>query len=156
MPTIYIETSIVSYLTATLSRDVVTLARQQLTREWWETRREKFDLLTGDIVLGEAAEGDDSAAGRRLAVLADIRVLETEREAEELASELLLSGPLPEKAAVDSLHIAIAAVYSVDYLLTWNCAHIANAAMRKPIEHICRSMGYEPPIMCTPEELLVT
>jgi hypothetical protein len=154
MPTVYIETSIVSYLTARPSRDVVTLARQELTREWWNNRRARHDLFTSDIVVGEANEGDDEAAQQRLDALQGIEELETTSEAEDLASALLEKGPLPEKAAVDALHIGIAATEGIDYLLTWNCTHIANAAMRKPIEEVCRTNGVEAPIMCTPEELM--
>jgi predicted nucleic acid-binding protein len=154
MPTVYIETSIVSYLTARPSRDVVTLARQELTREWWDNRRARHDLFTSDVVVGEASEGDDEAARQRLDVLQGIEELETTSEAEDLASAFLEKGPLPEKAAVDALHIGIAATEGIDYLLTWNCTHIANAAMRKPIEEVCRTNGVEAPIMCTPEELM--
>lgn len=154
MPTVYIETSIVSYLTARPSRDVVTLARQELTREWWNNRRARHDLFTSDIVVGEANEGDDEAAQQRLDALQGIEELETTSEAEDLTSALLEKGPLPEKAAVDALHIGIAATEGIDYLLTWNCTHIANAAMRKPIEEVCRTNGVEAPIMCTPEELM--
>ena len=154
MPTVYIETSIVSYLTARPSRDVVTLARQELTREWWNSRRQRHDLFTSDVVVGEASEEDDEAARQRLDALQGIEELETTPEAEDLASALLEKGPLPEKAAVDALHIGISATEGIEYLLTWNCTHIANAAMRKPIEEICRTKGVEAPIMCTPEELM--
>ena len=154
MPTVYIETSIVSYLTARSSRDVVTLARQELTREWWNSRRQRHDLFTSDVVVGEASEGDDEAARQRLDALQGIEELETTSKAEDLASALLEEGPLPEKAAVDALHIGISATEGIEYLLTWNCTHIANAAMRKPIEEVCRTKGIEAPIMCTPEELM--
>lgn len=154
MDKVYIETSIVSYLTARPSRDVITLARQELTREWWENRRHRFELCTADIVVGEAAEGYSEAAGHRLAVLDEITKLATTPEAEDLADYLLREGPLPKKAAVDALHIAVATTHHVDYLLTWNLSHIANAAMRKPIEALCRSREHEAPIMCTPEELM--
>ena len=154
MPTVYIETSIVSYLTARPSRDVVTLARQELTREWWNTRRRRHDLFPSDVVVGEAREGDNEAAQQRLDVLQGIKELETTSKAKDLASALLEKGPLPEKAAVDALHIGISATEGVEYLLTWNCTHIANAAMRKPIEEVCRTKGIEVPIMCTPEELM--
>ena len=154
MPTVYIETSIVNYLTARPSRDVVTLARQELTREWWNSRRQRHDLFTSDVVVGEASEGDDEAARQRLDALQGIEELETTSKAEDLASALLEEGPLPEKAAVDALHIGISATEGIEYLLTWNCTHIANAAMRKPIEEVCRTKGIEAPIMCTPEELM--
>ena len=133
---------------------MVTLARQELTREWWNSRRQRHDLFTSDVVVGEASEGDDEAAWQRLDALQGIEELETTPEAEDLASALLEKGPLPEKAAVDALHIGISATEGIEYLLTWNCTHIANAAMRKPIEKVCRTKGVEAPIMCTPEELM--
>lgn len=154
MPTVYIETSIVSYLTARPSRDVVTLARQELTRQWWNTRRHRHELFTSEVVVGEAREGDEEAAQQRLDALQGFEELETTSQAEDLAAALLEEGPLPEKAAVDALHIAISATEEIEYLLTWNCTHIANAAMRKPIEEVCRTRGVEAPIMCTPEELM--
>ena len=83
-----------------------------------------------------------------------IQVLELSPEARSLAKQLITEGPLPEKAELDALHIGIAVVNGMDYLLTWNCTHIANAAMRHMIEAVCRSMGYEPPVICTPEELV--
>lgn len=115
MDKVYLETSIVSYLTARPSRDVVTLARQELTREWWATRRHRFDLYTADIVVGEASEGRGEAAGCRLTLLEEIPELGTTPEAENLADSLLREGLLPEKAAVDALHIAIATAHQVDY-----------------------------------------
>lgn len=154
MATVYIETSIISYLTARPSRDVVTLARQELTRAWWVTDRHRFDLYTADVVIGEASEGHDEAVRKRLATLNEIPALETTAEAEDLADYLLRKGPLPNKAAVDALHIAVATIHEIDYLLTWNLTHIANAALRKPIEALCRLKDYEAPIMCTPEELM--
>lgn len=154
MPTVYVETSILSYLTARPSRDVVTLARQELTREWWNTRRHRHELYTSEVVIGEAGEGDEEAAQQRLDALQGLEELETSAQAEDLAAALLEEGPLPEKAAVDALHIAISATEEIEYLLTWNCTHIANAAMRKSIEEVCRTRGVDAPIMCTPEELM--
>ena len=154
MPTVYIETSIVSYLTARPSRDVVTLARQELTRQWWNTRRTNFQLFTSEFVIEEAEEGNPEAARRRLDALAEAEDLDLHDEARPLARTLVEEGPLPEKAALDALHIAVSATSGMDYLLTWNMTHIANAAIRDQIEEICRSSGYDPPIMCTPEELM--
>lgn len=153
-PKLYVETSIVSYLTARPSRDLITAARQEITREWWKTRRPGFQLFTSEFVIEEAAEGDKSAAAQRLDTLKDIPEVELKDEAEPLAERLLTEGPLPAKAALDALHIAVSATSGMDYLLTWNLKHIANAAMRNKIEEICRSSGHEPPIMCTPEELM--
>ena len=153
-PTVYIETTIVSYLTARPSRDVILAAHQQITDEWWHERRSHFDLFTSQPVVDEAAEGDEEAARRRLQQLEEVPLLEITEEVANLAERLLLEGPIPQKAAVDAVHIATAAVHVMDYLLTWNCKHIANAAMRNKIEAVIRSEGCRPPILCTPEELL--
>lgn len=153
-PTLYVETSIVSYLTARPSRDIITAARQEITREWWNARRARFQLFTSEFTVEEAEEGDLEAAGRRLDALSEAEELELHEEARPLARTLVEDGPLPEKAALDALHIAVCTTSEMDYLLTWNMKHIANAAMRNQIEEICRSIGYEPPIMCTPEELM--
>ena len=151
---LYIETSIVSYLTARQSRDLITAARQEITREWWNMRRSRFQLFTSEFAIEEAEEGHAEAARRRLDALSEAEGLELHEEARPLARKLVEEGPLPEKAALDALHIAVSATSRMDYLLTWNMRHIANAAMRNAIEGICRSSGHEPPIMCTPEELM--
>ena len=151
---VYLETTIASYLSAWPSRDLVTAAHQQITREWWQTRRRDFDLFVSEAVLQEAEAGDPEAAARRLEVLAGIPVLEMRGEAVSLAEALLGQVLLPRKAFVDALHIALAVVSGMDYLLTWNCTHIANAALRHRVESVCRSLGYEPPVICTPQELL--
>lgn len=153
-PRAYIETSIISYLTARPSRDLIVAGHQQITHEWWQLRQPFFQLFASELVLSEAAQGDPAAARARVAVLAGVATLETRPEALELAQRLLQRGPLPQKAAADALHIGIAAVHGVEYLLTWNCKHIANAETRPQIERICRAAGYEPPVLCTPEQLL--
>ena len=151
---VYIETTVPSYLTAWPSRDLVTAAHQQITHHWWETRRQDFNLFISQSVLDEAASGDPGAARRRLEILKDIPLLEITDEVGAFAQELLESVPLPSKAAADALHIAVALVNGMDYLLTWNCKHIANATLRTNIEAVCRGKGYAPTIICTPEELL--
>lgn len=155
-PKAYLETTIVSYLTARPSRDLITAAHQQITQQWWQTQRAHFDLFMASPVLQEAQAGDPEAAARRLAVLHDIPMLTLSEEATQLAQALSTPGPLPANAVVDALHIAIAAANGMHYLLTWNCTHIANAAIRSDIEDVCRAHGYEPPVICTPEELLET
>ncbi len=151
-PSVYIETTIPSYLTAWRSRDLVRAAQQELTREWWDSRGH-FDLYISQVVLNEAGAGDPSAAAKRLEALADIPVLQTTEEISRLSKIFLKEGSMPEKAAIDALHIATAVVYGTTYLLTWNCAHIANAFTRRKIERICRKSGYEPSVICTPNEL---
>ena len=153
---VYIETTFVSYLTARPSRDVVIAGHQQTTHEWWETRRESYELCVSQLVLGEAAAGDPEAGQERLAVLQAMTFLETTTAALGLAKELVRAGALPAKAGDDALHIAIAATQGVPYLLTWNCRHMANATMRALIESVCASNGFKAPIICTPEELLET
>ncbi|MCP4614302.1 MAG: type II toxin-antitoxin system VapC family toxin, partial [Planctomycetes bacterium] len=142
-----------SYLVARSSRDLVVAAHQQITQEWWDGRS-KFELFVSQLVLREANSGDSEVAAKRMEALQDIPILELTEEANALASELITQGALPENATVDALHIAIAVVNGMDYLLTWNCAHIANATMRGTIEYVCRTKGYEPPVICTPEELM--
>ena len=133
-PTAYIETSVVSYLTAWPSRDVVIAAYQQVTREWWRTAGYRFDLVASELVVAEAGAGDVDAA--------------------ELTQRLLDVGAVPHNAAEDAAHIAIAVTNGIDYLVTWNFRHIANAAMRSRIERVCRLAGYEPVVICTPNELM--
>jgi predicted nucleic acid-binding protein len=153
-PKVYIETSVPSYLAARPSQDVRVLANQQTTVEWWASRREYFELFISEFVLTEAALGDPAAARKRLEVLEGISVLDATDEVRALGSALIAKGPIPPQAAIDALHIAIAAVNGMEYLLTWNCTHIANAIMRAKIESVCRRQGYEPPVICTPLELM--
>jgi hypothetical protein len=150
---VYIETTIVSYLTARPSRDVVIAGHQAVTREWWDNRRTSYELCISQLVIDEACPGDVDAAKERLLVLQPMLVLETTREAFDIAKALLEAGALPAKATADALHIAVATTRRVPYLLTWNCRHLANATMRPVIETVCTSLSYKAPIICTPEEL---
>jgi len=154
MPSVYLETSVISYLTARPSRDIVIAGHQQITHEWWENRRNVFDVYISEIVLREARGGDPQAAKERLAILDSIDIVEVSPESLQLANQLLDRAALPQKAAADALHIATAVTNGIDFLLTWNCKHIANAIMRSKIEQICRDNGYEPSVICTPEELM--
>jgi len=151
---VYIETTIPSYLTAWRSPELVMAANQEATRSWWETARSRYDIFISDIVIQESGGGDPEAAERRLAVIAGLPELDVSGAVEQLAGRLLAGTAVPENAKTDALHIAVAAVHGMDYLLTWNCKHIANAAIRSKIETVCRASGYEPPIICTPLELM--
>ena len=151
---VYIETSVVSYLASRPSRDVVSAGRQQLTHTWWEIRRPVFDLVISQVVLDEVRAGDPHAAQRRMAFVAALPLLDITDEATELAATLIERVPLPPQAAADAAHIAVAAYHGVDFLLTWNVAHIANAALRRRMEDVCRGHGYQAPILCTPDELM--
>lgn len=149
---VYIETTIVSYLVASPTRDLIQLAHQEITRQWW-AERARFDLFVSRAVVAEARRGDARAAARRLAELRGIPRLAADRRVVRLADALLRSGTLPEKARVDALHVGVAAANGIDYLLTWNLRHLANAAIRGKIEQAVRDAGMVPPIICTPEEL---
>lgn len=153
-PKVYLETTIPSYLGAWPSRDLITAAHQQITRDWWETRGPEFDLFISALVIEEASGGDDSASARRLAFIRDVPLLELTDEVVEFGTALVERKAIPENEAEDALHVGIAVVHGMDYLLTWNLSHIAKAEARNRIERACRSMGYDPPIICTPEELL--
>ena len=153
-PSVYIETTIPSYLTAWRSPELIMAANQEATRSWWEIARPRYDLFISDIVAQEANGGDPEAAKRRVTVIEGLPELDVSEEAELLAAQLLADAAIPEKAKTDALHIAVATVHGIDYLLTWNCKHIANAVMRPKIEAICRAFGYEPPVICTPLELM--
>ena len=123
-PRVYLETSVVSYLTARPSRDVVVVGHQQITRDWWQTRRGSYHLVASQLVVQEANAGDEKAAQARLELLDEVELIETKEAALNLSRELVERGPLPESAAADALHIAIAVTTGVDYLLTWNCRHL--------------------------------
>jgi hypothetical protein len=151
---VYIETTIPSYLAGWPSRDLITAAHQQITHHWWRTRRQEFNLFVSQSVLDEVSSGDSEAAQRRLDLIKAFPLLDINDEVGEFAQTLIELVPLPPKAAADALHIAVAVVNGMDYLLTWNCTHLANAALRTKIDTTCRNKGYEPIIICTPEELL--
>ena len=152
-PKVYIETSIPSYLTAWRNKDLIMAANQEITKEWWENRH-LFDLYLSAFVIQEVSFGDPDAVKRRLLALSDIPEIEITEEIAIFAENLICKVPLPHKAKIDALHIAVATVGGMDYLLTWNCRHIANAVFRPKIESVCRELGYEPPTICTPQELL--
>ena len=155
-PKAYIETSVVSYLTGWPSRDVVIAGHQQITRQWWANAADRFELVASQLVIDEASAGDAEAARDRLAALASVTLLDATDEARQLAEELVAANAIPARKAEDAAHIAIAVTNGVDFLVTWNCRHIANAAMRSEIERVCRRAGYEPTIICTPDELMET
>jgi predicted nucleic acid-binding protein len=151
---LYIETSIASYLTARPSRDIRAAAWQQITNQWWEEVRADYDLFTSELVIVEASAGNPEAANRRLEKLQGIAELSIDEEVQQLADQLVSKGGFPCGAEVDALHVAVAAVHRIDYLLTWNFRHIDNAAKKPIIRSICFSAGYSCPEICTPMELL--
>lgn len=153
MQTVYIETTIVSYLTARPSRDLILAAHQQITREWWDNERQRYELFTGQMALIEAAAGDPEAAADRPAVLGELPLLMESADVPDLAQALISATALPAVAGRDAIHVATAATMGMDYLLTWNCCHLANASLRDKITEMCRAEGFRAPVICTPEEL---
>jgi hypothetical protein len=153
-PKVYIETSVISYLAARPSRDLIVAANQQITNEWWLTKKINYDIFISQLTVQEAAKGDPNASKKRLELIQGIPLLSLSAEIREFSKKLITNGSLPTEAAEDAIHIAIAAINGMDYLLTWNFKHIANATIRYKVEKICRMNGFEPPIICTPQELM--
>jgi len=152
--TVYIETSILGYLTARATKNLIIAANIEVTRDWWEFRRSNFRLYISQVVLDEIAEGDSEIATQRLEIIRDFPLLELNQAVRDLAGQFLTRSNLPPKAANDAVHIATATVYGLDYLLTWNCKHIANAQIQRKLAEISLDFGYQLPILCTPYELL--
>lgn len=150
---VYIETSIISYLTARKSRDLLTAAWQKVTREFWDNHRHHYQSLTSQLVVEECGMGDADAAQRRLLALRGIAEIDITDSAKYLAAEIIAQGGVPRKAKIDALHIAIAASANVDYLLTWNCRHIDNPATKPKVRTICLACGFAYPEICTPFEI---
>ncbi len=152
--TVYIETSIVSYLTARPTSDLLAAAWQKTTVDWWDTQRHRFDLYTSDVTVEEASRGNPKAATPRLAGLSGVPILPITEDVAALSRALLQRKVLPTKALDDSLHIAICAVHGVDYLLTWNCRHLDNAEIKPIMRSVCAIHGHTGPEICTPQELM--
>lgn len=154
MESLYLETTLISYLVARPSRDLLIAAHQQATREWWAERRGSFECYISQVVLDEVSGGDSEEAKTRLSVISNLSVLEATEEAELLAEAIVSGGAIPRRAARDAAHIAVAAVNGMDYLLTWNCKHLANAQIIRRVASVCNREGYDMPVICTPEELM--
>jgi hypothetical protein len=154
-PKVYLETTIPSLLTAWPSRDVSIAGQQQTTRDWWNERRQRYELFVSALVIKEAGCGDADAARDRIAKLQECRVLSYPKEAEDLTRALMSSRLIPARAETDAAHVATAAVHGMDFLLTWNCRHIANAVIVDKLREICDREGFPAPVICTPYELMV-
>ena len=152
--TVYIETTVASYLTARPTRDLIMMARQQSSQMWWRRRLPEFAPAISQLVLDEAARGDEQAARRRLDALRDFPILDATPEAFRLAARFIRPAAMPVKAKDDALHVALCAIHGVRYLLTWNFRHIANAETRHVLAGICAGAGYAFPTICTPDELM--
>lgn len=154
MSTLYLETTIPSYLVAKQSRDIIILAHQQLTREWWNGQRHLYEIFISQVVLDEIKWGDPEMANKRIEILQGIPMLEVNDEVENLTVRYFESLQFPSKAIRDAFHLAYAVVYEIDFLATWNCAHLANADVIFRLAKLNKAWGYETPIICTPEELI--
>ena len=151
---VYIETSVISYLVARPSRNLLTAAWQQVTHEWWDSRRSRFELYTSELVSAEASRGDPDAAKSRNEELRDIADLEVTESAVALAKKLVDAGAVPKEAMDDAMHLSVAAIHGMDYLLTWNCRHLDNAEMKPLMRSVCAVAGHRCPEICTPQELM--
>ena len=153
-PKLYLESTIPSYLASWPSRDLIVAGHQQITQEWYNNRSRHFQLFISQFVLDEIAQGDPLVAKQRLSRIKGFPLLGITEEVSIIAADLIRSGVIPKKAATDAAHISLAAVHGMDFLLTWNCTHLANAAIIRDIERICHANGFSCPVICTPEELL--
>jgi hypothetical protein len=155
-PALYLETTIVSYHTARPSRDIVTFSRQELTRRWWEAERGNYRTFISPFVIEEASGGDPEAASRRLSLLADIESLAPTEDVQSLATRIRVATGLPPSAHGDSLHLSYAIYYELDYLLTWNCGHLANGPTLRRLTDFTKTHGLWLPIVCTPEAMVAS
>lgn len=153
-PSVYLETSVISYYTARPARDIHALSHQESTRIWWEKHAEQFDVVISTIVLGEIRLGDPAAAAARMKFAESIRMLEVSPECVSLAAHYSAELGLPERAKADALHISVATIHEVDFLVTWNCTHIAGAFVRRQLDTLNNALGLRTPTICTPEEML--
>jgi predicted nucleic acid-binding protein len=154
MASVYLETTVISYLAARISSDLVTAAHQRITLDWWASRRLAFELFVSELVHQESRSGNPEAAERRHDVLRDLPSLALTPAVRDLGARLLRESVVPASSTADAVHIAVAAVHGVDYLMTWNLRHIANAQIKWRIERTCVSAGYIAPVVCTPEQLM--
>jgi predicted nucleic acid-binding protein len=152
--TVYIETSILGYLTARSTNNLILSANIEVTKEWWKFRRRAFTLYISQVVLDEVSRGDTEIAVQRLEMLDGVPLVELNQAVRNLSAQFLTQSNLPAKASDDAVHIAAATVHGLDYLLTWNCKHIANAQIQRKLAEISLDFGYQLPIICTPYELL--
>lgn len=153
-PTVYIETTVISYRMAKPSRDLIIAAHQQITHEWWDIALPRFDAFISPIVLEEISKGDADAAKLRLDSVSSFQLLEVLSEVRDLADSYFSAIEIPEKARADSYHLAVAAWHGMDFLISWNCSHIVSGRVKRIVEEINSANRIRTPIVCTPEELM--
>lgn len=153
-PSVYVETTVIGYLTARQQSDAIVAGHQLATRAWWRSARDRFELVASQLVIDECALGDQAAAAERLQAIGDLKLVGATNEVGRVTSALLDHGAIPITEPKDAAHIAFAASHGVQYLVTWNFRHIANPSTRRKIEEVIINSGFIPPIICSPEELL--
>jgi predicted nucleic acid-binding protein len=153
LPTVYVETTVIGYLTARRQPDPIVAGHQVATERWWLSARQKFQLAISQLVIDECSQGDPAAAAERLQAIADLDLIAVNSAAHQLTNSLLSRGAVPQTEPRDAAHIALAAVHGVEYLVTWNFRHIANPSMRRMIEEVIVGTGFRPPVICSPEQL---
>jgi hypothetical protein len=154
MESVYLETTFISYLVARPSRDVIVAGHQQTTQEWWANRRSEFKCLVSQVVIDEASIGDPAEVQKRLGIIGGLPALDITETVESLTRSIMAASILPPHAFPDAAHVAVSAVHAVDYLLTWNCKHLANVQIARRVGAVCKKQGQRMPIICTPEELM--
>lgn len=154
MRSVYVETTVVSYLTAKPSRDLIVAAHQQVTREWWEKARQRFDLFVSAVVMDEISEGDAEAAEKRKSVVSGMAFLGRTSEVETIKADYARNLPIPDKALADCYHLALASWHGMDYLVSWNMKHIVNGDVILAVQEMNAARGIRTPLICTPEELM--
>jgi len=154
MDTVYVETTVVGNVAGRFHADPNIAARRSVTRKWWVTAKQRYRLLASEFVIAEISAGDPEAASERFVEVEGLELLDATADVDELANSLVAYGAVPESQPRDALHIAVAAVNGVQYLVTWNFNHIANPILQNTIAAVCRDNGFEPPVICTPEQLL--
>jgi len=152
--TVYVETTIPSYLVAEPSRDVVVAGHQRTTHDWWKTADKRFELVISDVVYEEFTRGDPGIASRRVETVRNLAILVSDDEVESLANTYVAELGLVGRALNDIPHVAFAVAYEIDYLVTWNCAHLANAIVLRKLREVNTRLGLWLPMICTPEELM--
>ena len=154
MESVYLETTFISYLVARPSRDLLVVAHQQVTQDWWAIRRSEFNCSVSQVVIDEASVGDPTEVEKRLAIIGGLPTLAITDDAHALTKAIMAAGILPPHVVRDAAHVAVAAVHAVDFLLTWSCKHLSNAQIARRIAVVCEKLGPKMPIICTPEEFM--
>jgi len=154
MDTVYIETSVVSHATAWPSKNPAIAALQAQAKQWLESESPKFRLVTSQFVIDEVSRGDPDAAKRRLAVLENVGLLLPDPDVESLAEKIVAGCMMPQTAKLDALHVASAVLADVDYLLTQNCRHIANATELPRLYRLLEDLKLPRILVCTPIQFL--